>query len=475
MSTTLDDLYYSDDAEARGLSEELSVSVQNDEYQRLKREGKLDPPDLSLNDWLLRENLEGPPQSMREWAYSGDAQRVQTYETAVRAADWLLEYWDTKGKEPTLPCPLWKRRANGSRQAVRPRMKSPDADDFGVSIQEAQTLMSAHHERDIEIREAQVNHEPTVPFHFSESHQDGTTYYIQGNSSGNSVPHATVFYPRPYNSNPTLVSFPIPTPPQQFGVFHERIAFSINTTSTWPPASAFTATATVTSTAPGCSDPYSVTINDAYYMQNGNWSGPYSVTVPGTVMYTVTSNSTATDIFRPPQFDNVYNMGMQAPQHLQPVPAPLFQGAYVCNGNRIQERQQMLWDTPECDFERIVNRHEIEIAYINSKKLLKAWLRPEEYYSLTRLGYMIVPSKLYPDVDYWVYDDDHVYVDAFDHHSTRGPFVVERYCIHSTESRFQKWDKILSKVLLLKADETEFLRRANKHGGDLQAEIPRRH
>jgi len=206
----------------------LAVSTEQDEYDRLKMDGEI-PVDLSFNDWLLQRFDDG--KTMHEWAYSsGDPERVQTYERAREAAGWLLEYWDTKGKEPTLPCPLWKRRANGSRQAVRPRPRSPDSADFGPSIDQAQTLMSAHQERDIEIREAQANHEETVPFHFSESLQDGTTYYIQGNSTGNSVPYATVNFPRPYNSQPTLVSFPIPTPPQQFGVFHERIAFATNTT-----------------------------------------------------------------------------------------------------------------------------------------------------------------------------------------------------------------------------------------------------
>ena len=397
----------------------------------------------------IEANVQQPQETMHQWAYnSGDVERVQTYETARNSATWLSEHWGTENlrKEPTLPCRLWERNTEGSRQAIRPAtvlMVTPDSPGFQTTRQQAETLMSAHRERDIEIREAQVNNEPTIPFHFTHSMQDATTYYLNGADIA-----ATSF--------PNYTAFSIPTPPQQYGIFHERIAFSATSTTSYP------------------SQTWNVTIQDAYYMQSGSWSGPYTVTVPGQVMWTVASNSTATNIFSPPQDSNVFGRGITANPRCQPgCNQPVFnQGWNVWPPNAEdsygmrRNGEQKLGDSPECDFERIVQRHEIELAYVNSKKLLKTWLRPEEYYSLIKFGYMIVPSKLYPRVDYWIHDDDHAYVDAYDECSNALPHVAETYCLHSVESRFQKYDKILAKILLLKADEAEFLRRAIKHGGD---------
>lgn len=372
----------------------------------------------------LDANVQQPEETIHEWAYAGDVERVQTYETARESARWLSEHFGTQRlrEAPTLPCPLWRRNSEGSRQAIRPAtvlMVTPDNPGFRTSRQEAENLMSGYRQRDIEIREAQANNQPTIPFHYTHTLQDATTYYMQG---------AATTWDGWYHTHPnqTTVSFPIPTPPAQYGIFHERIAFSTTATESYPDQT------------------WNVTV-PVYYMQSGNWTGPHTVTFPGEVVWSAATTATATDIFSPPQTG--YNVNV----------------VYDRNAGWNIEQQQRLGDSPECNFVRIVERHEIELAYINSKRLLKTWLKPEEYYSLLKFGYMIVPSKLYPNTDYRIHDDDHVYVDAF---IDGNGHAAQTYCIHSTESKLQRYDKILAKILLLKADEAEFLRRAITHGGD---------
>jgi hypothetical protein len=432
----------------------VAVSMEMDEYNRLRREGRTNG--LSFNEWLLRrrrqqqdantlgpEDVQQHPQiELREWAYGsdGDAERTMGYERARHSAAWLSEYWDThrlRG-EPVRPVPLWRRNSSGSRQPVRRRTPAPDHPFFGPTMQEAESRRWAYHERNIGVWEAQVTQRTSIPFHFTYSLCDGHYYYIQGADSADAPP-------QPWHSQHRQ-SFPIPTPNQRHGTFHERVAWPMYTDTT-----TFTITAATTTTSGRGNW---TTIQDAYYMQNGNWSGPYTVTVPGQVMWEASTASQSTHIFRPPQYDNTYDMGLQPPDLR-------FNQGWNIGGPPLPPQE--LGDTPECNFTRIVERHEIETAYQNSKRLLKEWLRPDEYYSLIKFGFMIVPSKLYPDVDYWIYDDDFTYVDAFNNDHTQ---VAEKFCLHSTESKFQKYDKILAKVMLLKADEAEFLRRAIPHGGD---------
>lgn len=93
-----------------------------------------------------------------------------------------------------------------------------------------------------------------------------------------------------------------------------------------------------------------------------------------------------------------------------------------------------------------------------AKKFLKSWLTDQEYEDLQDNN-LIIPSKIFPDRTYKIGASAIKLIEVY----TSG-ILDHRLCAVAKDPRFENDDTVLAKILMLKTNEKQFLKIAEKHG-----------
>ena len=92
-----------------------------------------------------------------------------------------------------------------------------------------------------------------------------------------------------------------------------------------------------------------------------------------------------------------------------------------------------------------------------AKEFLKSWLTNQEYEDLQD-GNLIIPSKIFPDRTYKLKGSASQMVEVY----TSG-ILDHKLCAVAKDPRFENDDTVLAKILMLKTNEEQFLKIAEKH------------
>src|SRR5688572_18699670 len=92
-----------------------------------------------------------------------------------------------------------------------------------------------------------------------------------------------------------------------------------------------------------------------------------------------------------------------------------------------------------------------------AKEFLKSWLTNQEYEDLQD-GNLIIPSKIFPDRTYKLKGSASQMVEVY----TSG-ILDHKLCAVAKDPRFENDDTVLAKILMLKTNEEQFLKIAERH------------
>jgi hypothetical protein len=92
-----------------------------------------------------------------------------------------------------------------------------------------------------------------------------------------------------------------------------------------------------------------------------------------------------------------------------------------------------------------------------AKEFLKSWLTHQEYEDLQD-GNLIIPSKIFPDRTYKLKATASQMIEVY----TSG-ILDHKLCAVAKDPRFENDDTVLAKILMLKTNEEQFLKIAEKH------------
>ena len=92
-----------------------------------------------------------------------------------------------------------------------------------------------------------------------------------------------------------------------------------------------------------------------------------------------------------------------------------------------------------------------------AKEFLQSWLTDQEYEDLQD-GNLIIPSKIFPDRTYKLKGSASQMVEVY----TSG-ILDHKLCVVAKDPRFENDDTILAKILMIKTNEKQFLKIAEKH------------
>lgn len=98
-----------------------------------------------------------------------------------------------------------------------------------------------------------------------------------------------------------------------------------------------------------------------------------------------------------------------------------------------------------------------------AKEFLKSWLTDQEYEDLQD-NKLIIPSKLYPDRTYKLHPSASQMVEVY----TSG-ILDHKLCAVAKDPRFENDDTLLAKILMIKTNEEEFLKIAERHEVNLDS------
>lgn len=173
---------------------------------------------------------------------------------------------------------------------------------------------------------------------------------------------------------------------------------------------------------------------------------------PAYVQCNVATTTTAGLAYDDVQWYTIRQIGTQSIVHQIPVPTPA--------PNQVLEQPTRISETArdrirkEEEEERV---KQIQKANKRAEQLLKSWLSPEEYNYLQEHEELQIPSKKEPDTIYIVKKREYEMVTVRKNNEDS-----HRLCIHNNEGHVND-DGLLSKILLLKTDEEQFLKIANRH------------
>lgn len=108
--------------------------------------------------------------------------------------------------------------------------------------------------------------------------------------------------------------------------------------------------------------------------------------------------------------------------------------------------------------ERVIEVHEYIKSFQRSKKLLKEWLTDEEFDIYKRYKRIVIQSQMHQYREYHILSHSaEELTEVFE----EGEFSYS-ICIHDTERSLPKIDRLLSKILMLKSNESEYERIGNR-------------